>query len=205
VLLAFSTERCQSGRMGRSRKPLSCKGPWVQIPPPPPSRTRPSTGRVRCIPRRMSWSSGVVSRTFGRLVPGCSRRSRSMRPRSGRCVESSNRTAGPTSESSSIDFAVRSHVARNSSSSCRPHHRARCGFRRGGQGERSNGCGVTDSRSTKPHRPTTPVCPSGEWTSHDLPEDVRRRRSERSNQQDTGRSLRWERPRRRRMPPRPPL
>ena len=30
------SERCESGRFGRSRKPLSRKGPWVQIPPSPP-------------------------------------------------------------------------------------------------------------------------------------------------------------------------
>ena len=38
-LLAFDerlTERCESGRFGRSRKPLSRKGPWVRIPPSPP-------------------------------------------------------------------------------------------------------------------------------------------------------------------------
>ena len=29
-------ERCQSGRMGRSRKPLYRKVPWVRIPPSPP-------------------------------------------------------------------------------------------------------------------------------------------------------------------------
>ena len=32
-------ERCESGRIGRSRKPLSRKGPWVRIPPSPPYRT----------------------------------------------------------------------------------------------------------------------------------------------------------------------
>ena len=30
------TERCESGRIGRSRKPLTGNGPWVRIPPSPP-------------------------------------------------------------------------------------------------------------------------------------------------------------------------
>src|SRR5439155_21923137 len=30
-----STEGCESGRIGRSRKPLCLRAPWVQIPLPP--------------------------------------------------------------------------------------------------------------------------------------------------------------------------
>jgi bifunctional DNA-binding transcriptional regulator/antitoxin component of YhaV-PrlF toxin-antitoxin module len=30
-------EGCESGRIGRSRKPLRCKPPWVRIPLPPPN------------------------------------------------------------------------------------------------------------------------------------------------------------------------
>ena len=35
--LASPTEGCESGRIGRSRKPLCRKAPWVRIPLPPPN------------------------------------------------------------------------------------------------------------------------------------------------------------------------
>ncbi len=37
---AASMERCQSGRMGCPAKALTLRGPWVQIPPSPPSNDR---------------------------------------------------------------------------------------------------------------------------------------------------------------------
>ena len=42
----FFLEGCQSGRSGRSRKPLCRKAPWVRIPPPPPILTRDASGSL---------------------------------------------------------------------------------------------------------------------------------------------------------------
>ena len=36
-LVGFTTEACESGRIGQSRKLLCLRAPWVQIPPLPPS------------------------------------------------------------------------------------------------------------------------------------------------------------------------
>ena len=55
-------ERCQSGRLGRSRKPLCRKVPWVRIPPSPPvsailTLSRRRAGVLHCERSQLALSS----------------------------------------------------------------------------------------------------------------------------------------------------
>jgi hypothetical protein len=50
-------EGCESGRIGRSRKPLSLRAPWVQIPLPPLVRGTCSLGSMTPLTAQTSYTS----------------------------------------------------------------------------------------------------------------------------------------------------
>ena len=74
--LRGSQERCQSGRMGCPAKALTLRGPWVQIPPSPPSAEpgERASHAARLVPRPVLQRARCVQRLEQSVVAGGNRR-----------------------------------------------------------------------------------------------------------------------------------